>query len=167
MKTFQETSLDQKPQGPLLEKGKERQVLIFSVSNQEFGLDLSLIREVLRLKEIYRLPKAPEFIEGVIHLRGHLIALINLRKRLQLPKKDDGSDQKVILCKINRMVFGILVEGFKEIISLPSEAIRPLPPLLLGGLDTKLISGMARIGERVIPILNLGPIVWKKEDSQS
>ncbi len=167
MRVLQETPTDQKLQETLLGKGGGRQVLIFRLSNQEFGLDLFHVREVLRLKEIYPLPKVPEFIEGVINLRGHPIALINLRKRLQLPPKAEGADQKVIICQINRMIFGILVEGLREIIPLSPESVKPLPPLILGALDTELISEMAEIGERTIPILNLGPIVWKKEDSQS
>ncbi len=145
------------------EKGKERQILIFSLSNQEFGLDLSHVREVLRLGEIHTLPKVPDFIEGVTHLRGHIIALINLRKRLQLTPKVDGPEQKVIICQIDRMTFGILVEGFKEIISMTPESIKPLPSLILGEFDTELISEMAKIGERIIPLLNLSPLIYKKD----
>lgn len=162
MKVFQGTPKDQKSQRPLLEKGVERQILIFRLSNQEFGLDLSHVREVLRLKEIHPLPKVPEFIEGVIDLRGQIIALINLRKRLQLTQKADRPEQKVIICQVNRMIFGILVEGLKDIIPLTPELVKPLPPLILGALDTELISEMAEVRERIIPILNLSPIIWKK-----
>src|SRR5512136_1196664 len=96
------------------EKNEERQILVFMVSNDELGLDISCVREVLRQQEIYRLPKTPDFIEGVINLRGHIVPLIDLRKRLRYQQTGEPG-KRIIICKVNKLIVGLTVDSLKEI----------------------------------------------------
>jgi len=156
------------------EKKEERQILIFQVLNEEFGLDISCVREVLRQQEIYRLPKTPEFIEGVINLRGHIVPLIDLRKRLfpphPFPPPSEGEGEgggkkgkRIIICKVNKLIVGLTVDSLKEIVALPEKNIKPTPELATMQMEADVTSGLAEIGERIIPILDLAHIVTKKE----
>jgi purine-binding chemotaxis protein CheW len=179
-----------------LEKKEERQILVFRVAGEELGLDISCVREVLRPQKIYPLPKIPDFIEGVINLRGHIVALIDLRKRLHAQPKEDEPNKRIIICKVNpvrnssgastpsginvkskpaaeqrgiisngvnQFIVGLMVNTLKEIIALSKEDIKPIPELVSRQMEAEVLSGLAKVGERIIPILDLEHILTKKE----
>ena len=145
------------------EKKEDKKILVFRVASEELGLDISCVREVLRPKEIYPLPKAPPFIEGVINLRGHIVALIDLRKRLAAKETGEETNKRIIICRVNRFIVGLTVNSLREIIGLSKEDIKPLPEVVSMQMEADMISGIAKVGERIIPILNLEYILTKKE----
>ncbi len=147
------------------QKTEERKILVFKVANDELGLDISCVREVLKPQQIYPLPKAPDFIEGVINLRGHIVALIDLKKRLH-GKQTEDPGKRIIICKLNHLIFGLTVDSLKEIIALSDEAIRPTPKVAAMQMEKDVTTGLAKIGERIIPILDLGQIITKKEAAE-
>src|SRR5512139_1425939 len=104
-------------------KKEERQILVFRIARGELGLDISCVREVLRPQEVYPLPKAPDFIEGVINLRGHIVALIDLGKRLHAKQKEGEPNRRIIICRVNKFIVGLMVNTLKEIIALSNEDI--------------------------------------------
>ena len=145
------------------EKKEERKILVFGLANEELGLDISSVREVLRPEKIYPLPKAPHFIEGVINLRGHIIALIDLRKRLLADRTEEEPNKRIIVCRVNKFIVGLTVNSLKEIVALSKEDIKPTPEVIAMQMEADLISGIAMVGERIIPILDLERILTKKE----
>jgi len=145
------------------EKKEEKQILVFRIAREELGLDISCVREVLRPQTIYSLPKTPDFIEGVINLRGHIIALIDLGKRLHAEQIEKEPHQRIIICRVNKFIVGLMVNALREILALSKEEIRPIPEVVSLQMDAEVLSGIARVGERVIPILDLEHIVTKKE----
>ena len=145
------------------EKKEEKQILVFRIAREELGLDISCVREVLRPQAIYSLPKTPDFIEGVINLRGHIIALIDLGKRLHAEQIEKEPHQRIIICRVNKFIVGLMVNTLREILALSKEEIRPIPEVVSLQMDAEVLSGIARVGERVIPILDLEHIVTKKE----
>jgi purine-binding chemotaxis protein CheW len=146
-----------------LEKKEERKILVFSLASKELGLDISCVREVLRPQEIYPLPKTPHFIEGVINLRGHIVPLIDLRKRLNAKQIEDEPNKRIIVCRVNKFIVGLTVNSLREIIALSKEDIKPTPEVVKMQIEEDVISGIAKVGERIIPILDLEHILTKKE----
>jgi len=146
-----------------LEKKEERQILVFSVASEELGLDISCVREVLRPREVHPLPKTPPFIEGVINLRGHIVALIDLRKRLNAKQIEDEPQKRIIVCRVDNSIIGLTVNSLKEIIALSKEDIKPTPEVVSMQMEADVISGIARVGKRIIPILDLEHILTRKE----
>jgi purine-binding chemotaxis protein CheW len=146
-----------------LEKKEERQILIFTVASEELGLDISCVREVLRPQKTYPIPKTPYFIEGVIHLRGHVVALIDLRKKLVGKPTEEESHKRIIVCRVNKSVVGLTVNSLREIITLSQEDILPTPEVVSMQMEADVILGIAKVGERIIPILDLEHILTKKE----
>jgi purine-binding chemotaxis protein CheW len=149
-----------------LDKKEEKKVLVFSVAGEEYGLDISCVREVLRPQKIYPLPKIPDFVEGVIHLRGHIVALIDLRKRLHGKPGEDEPYKRIIICRVGKFIVGLTVNTLKEIIALSKEEMKTIPEVVSMQMEADVISGMARVGQRIIPILNLEYILTKKEVSE-
>ena len=147
------------------EKKEERQILVFKVLDEELGLDISCVREVLRPQEIYPLPKTPDFIEGVINLRGHIVALIDLRKKLHGEQIEEPG-KRIIICKVNKLIVGLSVDSLKEIIALSEENIMPIPEVAAMQMEADVTSGLAKIGERIIPLLDLAHIITKKEATE-
>ena len=147
-----------------LEKKEERKILVFRLANEELGVDISSVREVLRPQKIYPLPKTPHFIEGVIHLRGHIVALIDLRKRLLAEQTGDEPNKRIIVCRVKKFIVGLSVESLKEIVALPREDIKPTPEVVAMQMEAEFMSGVAKVGERIIPILDLERILTKKEE---
>jgi purine-binding chemotaxis protein CheW len=147
-------------------KKEERQILIFRVANEELGLDISCVREVLRPQETYPLPNTPPFIEGVINLRGHIIPLIDLRKRLHPQQMEEEPNKRIIVCRVNKFVIGLTVNSLREIAALSREDIEPTPEVISMQMEREVTSKIARVGKRIVPILDLERILTKKEVTQ-
>lgn len=144
-------------------KKEERQILVFRVAKEELGLDISCVREVLRPQKTYPLPKTPHFIEGVIHLRGHIVALIDLRKRLIAKPIEEEANKRIIVCSVNKFIVGLTVNSLREIITLSKEDVMPTPEVVSMQMEADVILGIARVGERIIPIIDLEHILTKRE----
>lgn len=145
------------------EKMEKRQILVFLLGNEELGLDIAYVREALRPQKIFPLPQTPFFIEGVINLRGHLLALIDLRKRFHVQPLEGGIDPRIIVCKINRFIVGLMVDRLREIIDVSIEDFKPTPEVVSIQMEEKFFSGVAIIGDRVIPVLNLEHLLTQRE----
>jgi purine-binding chemotaxis protein CheW len=96
-------------------------------------------------------------------LRGHIVALIDLRKRLNARQIEDENKKRIIVCKVNKTIVGLTVNCLKEIIALSEEEIRPTPRVVSMQMETDVLSGIATVGKRIIPILDLERILTKKE----
>lgn len=142
----------------------EVQLLIFNLAEEEFGIQIQQTREILKLQEIHHLPGAPDFIKGVIDLRGHIIAVMDLRKRLGLPEvKEWTSTTCIIIVRIRDMNVGLIVDNVKEILSMPGENIDSTPLLIRIQIHNTFLSGVGRINGRVIIILALDEILTYAE----
>jgi purine-binding chemotaxis protein CheW len=148
------------------EKKGGKEILVFCLADEELGVDISSVREVLRPPKICPLPKTPQSVEGVIHLRGHIIALIDLRKRLLAGRTVDESNKRIIVCKVKKYTVGLTVNSIREIIALSKEDIEPTPEVVAMQMEADVISGIAKVGERIIPILNLEHILSRKEEAE-
>jgi purine-binding chemotaxis protein CheW len=140
-----------------------REVLVFNLENEQFGLDISCVREVLNPQEIYPLPQAPDFIEGVVNLREHIIAVVSLRKRFNLPYKVDSPQARIIVCRIKKFVIGLMVDSVSEVSSLSDGQIQPEPGIVSLKMPDNYILGFSKIGEKVVIILDLEKILTEEE----
>ncbi|MFQ5680458.1 MAG: chemotaxis protein CheW [Candidatus Omnitrophota bacterium] len=156
------------------------QILVFNLSGQELGVDISCVYEVLKPQEIFPLPQIPEFIQGVINLRGHIVAVVDLARRFNL--KDDkikdvlDKKRRIIVCRVNpqgdfsvaasRFIVGFIVDNATDVITLKKGDIKPTPEIISMQIDSKVISGIVRIKERIIILLELGNIFTQQEVRQ-
>lgn len=148
------------------ENFEKRQILVFLLENEELGLDIAYVREALRPQKVFPLPKTPSFIEGVISVRGHLVALIDLRKRLHIKPLERGIEYRIIVCKVNRFIVGLIVDRLREIIEVPKQDFKPPPEVVSIQTEERFFSGVAVVGERVIPVLNMERLLTQKEEDE-
>ena len=138
------------------------QIISFRVGDEEYGLEILSVREVIRIKEITRLPKAPDFVSGVINLRGDVIPIIDLRKKFGLSFKQYSEMTRVIVVEVDDKLMGMVVDSVSHVIRIGQDQIVP-PPTLVGGITADYIRGVGKIDERLIVLLNIGKILTSEE----
>ena len=136
----------------------EEQLVTFSLGSEEFAVDIMRVQEIIRIPPITRVPKAPEYVEGVINLRGNVIPVVSLRNRFGMPRVEETDLSRIIVLQVHTKVFGIRVDAVTEVLRLDSESIEPPPPIALG-MDSQLIRGVGKIGERLLILLELDQIM--------
>lgn len=132
----------------------EEQLVTFSLGEEEFGVDIMKVQEIIRIPPITQVPNAPAYVEGVINLRGNIIPVVNLRKRFCMPSGEETDLSRIVVLQFDGKVFGVRVDGVTEVLRLDSNSIEPPPPVALG-MDAHYIRGVGKIGERLLILLNL------------
>ena len=108
--------------------GEEFQWVIFELRGEEFGVDISNVREIVRMMEITHIPEAPGYIEGVINLRGQVIAVIDLAKQFKLSSLDELPDSaRIIVTEMGSITVGMIVDGVPEVLRIAENNIEPTP----------------------------------------
>ena len=138
--------------------GELRQFISFSVGAEEYGLELSRVKEVIRLREITWLPKAPSFVKGIINLRGDVIPLIDLRERFGIESLDQTAQTRVIVVEVEERLMGMIVDSASQVVRIPSDQIDPPPPVL-GGLSREFITGVGKLEDKLAILLNVDAIL--------
>ena len=146
-----------------IEAGEDlNQLISFIVGEEEYGLGILKVKEVIRIREITRIPKAPTFVKGIINLRGDVIPIIDLREKFGLNQKEYTSMTRVIVVEVEGKLIGMVVDAVSQVIRVPSDQIEPPPPVV-GGLSEEYIKGVGKIGERLIILLNIEKILTTEE----
>ncbi len=133
---------------------------VFTISGEEFGLELDKILEIVKSQESISLPSVPNYINGVINLRGTVIPLMDLRKRLNV--KPSPQKERVIVTKMHGEKIGLLVDSVKKIVNIEEKEIAPAPSIFKG-LKPEYIKGIGKILDRLIIILNLDNLLTSEE----
>jgi len=149
------------------------QLVTFQVGSEEYGLDINAITEVIRPLKITPLPRMPEFIEGVVNLRGVIIPIVDLRKRFALAEiHNEPRKMRMLITKgavpvvrrRGKELLGLVVDYVQEVLHVPRKEIAP-PPGAATGEHADFISGMGKVGERLIIIVDIARILSQQERS--
>jgi purine-binding chemotaxis protein CheW len=135
----------------------DEQFVIFRLGNQEYGLPIGAVDEIARPPDhITRLPKAPEFIDGVINLRGIVVPIVDLRRRFELTSQEPVSTQRILVLTVGGGKTGFMVDGVSEVMKVPAEAIRPAPEV--SPEQMRLIARVANLDAKGRMILLVDPV---------
>ncbi|MBI3621233.1 MAG: purine-binding chemotaxis protein CheW [Nitrospirae bacterium] len=140
-----------------------RHIIVFKADRREYGIEIERIREVLRMPAVTAIPHTPDFIAGVINVRGHLVAALDVRKRLQLPAGPPTAETRVMVTIINRMVAGLIVDAVVDVVDLHDMVIESPPAIIRSRLPCDFLSGVGRLGDRVIGLLRLDLLFTAEE----
>ncbi len=141
------------------------QFIVFCLNNQDFAIDVMQSREILTVDEITIIPEAPGYLRGVIDLRGEIVPVVNLIKKLNLDRTEVNKNNHVIIISINETLIGIEVDGIKEIIRIAEGDINKAPDMVQQ-MNKAYIEGIAKIENKLLILLNLQSIFSKKEVEQ-
>ena len=149
------------------EKEQLMQLVGFTIGNEQFGVDILMVQEIIRSAPITSVPNSPDFIEGVINLRGNIIPVIELRKRLNLYRKGKSSkDTWILILDINSRVTGFIVDSVTRVLKIVESTIEPPPEVVVAGLANQYIRGVCDIGEGLLILLDFNRILLADELKQ-
>ncbi|NLM73892.1 MAG: purine-binding chemotaxis protein CheW [Clostridiaceae bacterium] len=142
-----------------------QQLVIFQIADESFGISITDIFQIINPQEIFKVPNTPPFIEGLLNLRGKVLTVFNLRKRFKMPDKENDESTKILIVNSNGMLLGFIVDSVSEIAKVPDEDIEPAPETLTS-FDRRFLSGVAKLGEKLILMLNLEKVLTPDEEQQ-
>ncbi len=134
------------------------QVVSFKLGSEEYGVDIAQVQEINRMVAVTHVPRAPQFMEGVINLRGQLIPIIDLRARFGMPRAEHTKNTRIVVTEIGAKRVGMVVDSVSEVLRLPVEDIEPAPEMITG-VETEYIRGVGKIEDRLIILLDLARII--------
>ncbi len=140
----------------------ELQLVVFKIGNEEYGVEISEVQEINRMIEITKIPRAPEFVEGVINLRGKVIPVIDLRKRFGMEKKDYDKNSRIIVVEIDEKLVGMIVDAVTEVLRITSDSIEPPPPII-AGIGSEYLKGVGKLDDRMLILLDLSKVFTDTE----
>ncbi len=142
-----------------------QQLVKFHIADEVFGIEIKQIFKILKPQEIFKVPNTPPFIEGLLNLRGQVLTVFNLRKRFNMPEKENDENTKILIINQNDLLLGFTVDSVSEIVRVPDEDFVETPPELVS-FDRRFLSGVAKVGEKLILLLNLEKILTPDEELQ-
>lgn len=132
--------------------------LCFRVCAEEYAVNIMEIREIIKLREITEVPRTPDFISGVLSLRGTIIPVFNMARRLHLEPGVAGSRERIIVISKGDELYGIQVDEVLQVVRIPRDSIEP-PPTVLEGIDRDFVQGIGRHSGRMLILLNMANII--------
>jgi len=136
----------------------ELQLVSFNIGTEEFGVDILKVQEINRMVEITRVPQAPNYVEGVINLRGKVVPIVDLRKRFNLELKEYDKNTRIVVVDIDGNIMGMIVDSVSEVLRLSANTIEP-PPDIVTGVNAEYIKGVAKLEDRLLIFLDLSRVV--------
>ncbi len=135
-----------------------RQFIIFRLGEERFGIDSLKITTIDRMKTITRVPKTPEFIKGVINLRGDIIPVMDLRAKFNLPPVEETEETRIIILKLEEVSIGVIVDQVLQTIQLSGEDIENTSSLI-NSAASEYISGIGKVGGEIVTLINFEKLV--------
>jgi len=117
-------------------------------------VDILKVQEINKMMNITKIPNAPFFVEGVINLRGKIIPIVDLRKKLGFESKPYDKATRIIVIELDGLIIGFVVDSVSEVLRVPSNTIEP-PPSLVGGIESDYIEGVGKLDDRLLILLEL------------
>ena len=147
-----------------LEKEQLMQLVGFMIGKELFGVDILMVQEIIRAAPITAVPNSPDFVEGVINLRGNIIPVIELRKRLGFVTPDVSmEDSWILILDIEGRITGFIVDSVTEVLKIQESAIEPPPDIVVAGLESQYIRGVCEIDEKLLILLDFKCILLVDE----
>lgn len=132
--------------------------LTFSLGEEEYGLEILKVREIIGLMDITKVPRTPEYIRGVINLRGKIIPVLDLRRKFAMPLVEETDESCIIVVDVSdengTTLMGLLVDSVCEVLRIAAENLEPAPSFGRG-VNSDFIQGMAKVGDQVKILLNI------------
>ena len=136
--------------------------LTFFVDDEQYGIDISRIKEIIAPLPITNIPKTPDFVKGVINLRGLVIPVVDIRLKFCMPEKEMDIDTAIIIYEVNNLYIGFIVDQVEDVLSIDKDNISS-PPKFGANIDTSFIENVAEVGDSVVMLLNLERIFETEE----
>ena len=138
------------------------QLVGFRLDNEDYAIAITKIQEIILMKPITRIPQVPDFIEGLINLRGSVIPIVNLRKRFGLPNREVDDETRTIVVNVHEKTVGCVVDAVTQVMRINRDQIQP-PPLGALAVNHQYLAGLAKLDDRLMIILDIDKLFEAEE----
>ena len=136
--------------------------LTFHLAGEDYGLDIAYVTEIIGIQRITEVPDMPDFIRGVINLRGKVIPVMDIRLRFHLPEREYDERTCIIVVDINDSAVGLVVDQVNEVVDIPKKNVEP-PPRATKGATSRFLKGMGKVDDEVRILLNVDQLLYEDE----
>ena len=141
-----------------LEDTQKDKYLTFVVDGDEYGIEIYSTLEIIGIEEVTKVPHTPDFVKGIINLRGSIIPILEVRTRFRKPEVEYSDRTCIVVAQYHDITIGLIVDAVKEVISIPQQYIQP-PPKATAGYHNKFIKNIGKIGENAKFLLDLSKLL--------
>jgi purine-binding chemotaxis protein CheW len=136
----------------------ELQLVVFDLASEYYGIDISDVKEIIRMQSITRVPGTAEYMEGVLNLRGQIAPVVDLRKRLHLRVTEQTKESRIVVIDIGNKNVGVIVDGVNEVLRIPVSSVEPPAQMLQSG-DSIHLKGIAKLQDKLVILLDMDSIL--------
>ena len=140
----------------------EKQLVVFNLDKEAYALDIAVVREIIHLPSVTKIPGTSSSVKGVINLRGSIIPIIDLRKQFQLGEIERKKDTRVVVVNCRGTEIGIIVDSVNEVLRIPEEAIKAAADFL-NGKHPDYLTGVVKLADRLVILLDIDKLLSNKE----
>lgn len=141
------------------------QQLTFNLAGEEYGVDILTVREIRGWSRVTRIPQTPDYLLGVLNLRGAIVPIMDLRLRFGLERESYGDNTVMIIVAVDERLFGIVVDAVSDVVDIDPAAIKPVPDMGVV-VDTRYLKGLATHVERMVMLLDVEKLM-RPEDVET
>ncbi|NQT41451.1 MAG: purine-binding chemotaxis protein CheW [Planctomycetes bacterium] len=141
---------------------RSMQLVSFRLAGEEYGIEIIKVREIILMGEITAIPETPDYVKGLINLRGTVVPIIDLRLRFGLPLGEITDESRIVVVNVAGKALGIVVDAVDEVLRITGEQIAPPPPTV-AGMGREYLIGLAKLGERLLIMLDVDKILTRED----
>ena len=145
-----------------LQKKDVLQVVSFNLHEEEYAIEITKVKEIILLEGVTHVPQMPDFIEGIINLRGNIIPVIDLRKRFNLPCSEQTDQTRIVVTRMDERIVGLIVDSVSQVMKIPHGDIQE-PPDTIAGVAGEYLEGIGKTDNRMILLLDIEKIMTNVE----
>ena len=145
--------------------GTVSQIVSFRLANEEYGIDILGVQEIILMGQITKMPEVPDYICGLINLRGHVIPVVDLRMRFRLPAAGNNEQTRIVVVNVNSKTIGIVVDAVNKVLRISADQVEP-PPSSIAGIDHAYIRGLVKFEEKLLILLNIENILSHEDEAK-
>jgi purine-binding chemotaxis protein CheW len=134
------------------------QIVTFNVGNEKFGVDILKVKEIIRMTDITKVPNTPNYVDGVINLRGKVMPIINIRSKFGMPRVENDSSTRIIIFELESKHIGFIVDAVNAVLKIP-KSLFETPPEIIVGIDAKYITSVGIWNNQMTILLDLDKIL--------
>jgi len=138
------------------------QLVSFKLAQEEYGIEITRVQEIILMGEITRVPQTPVYIKGLINLRSTVIPIIDLRLRFGLASQAATDDTRIMVINVRGKTMGIVVDAVSEVLRVSHDQIAP-PPATVAGLGREYLTGLVKLENRLLILLDLDRILGEED----
>ena len=140
----------------------EKQLVVFNLADEDYGVDIGTVREIIQMQAITKVPEAPHFTEGVINLRGSVIPVVDLRKRFRLEEAERDKDSRIVVVTSGGEDIGIVVDSVAEVLRISSDSIEPASSIITT-TNSEYLLGIVKLQNKMVILLDTDRVISCEE----